>query len=100
MLSLRSACLCCSTPWPALGTGEAGRCQAGCSPKDGSSIAEVGKRAKLCTAQQPLAIYLLLQQQSQQILPVWGKLADHKPVRAAGNWDRAGQDQSLSFPTG
>lgn len=49
-------------PVAAAGMGEAGRVP-GCS-----SITRVSKEEKLCTPQQPLGIFLLLQQQRQQSL--------------------------------
>lgn len=63
-----------------------------------SSRAEVCKGEKSCLAQQPLEIYLPLQQRSQQSLRVWEELADHGPTKAAGSWDGPGQGWVPSFP--
>lgn len=54
-----------------------------CNLKDGNSIAEMCKREKLCAAQQPLAMYLLLQQQSQQILPARGEAGRPQPCQGS-----------------
>lgn len=70
----------------------------GCSLKDGSNISEVYKKEKLCTTQQPLAAYLLSQQQSLQSLP-GGKARGPQLHQCSKDRDGAGQDLATSFPT-